>query len=649
MDFEAGIQVTDNVTLVRRIGEGAMGEVWIAEHETLKTQVAVKFIANEVAQSREDAMERFTREARAAAQIKSPHVVQMFDHGVTEDGTPYIVMELLDGVSLHERLEEEGPLSPVDTGAILTQVGKALTAAHGHGIFHRDIKPHNIFLQDHLGEIHVKVLDFGIAKQSRLSRELTEPGTIVGTPQYVSRDLIMHGDQKTVNEQVDLWSMSVVAYKCLTASLPFDGDTIGKICAALAAGDFTPPSERRDDLGRRWDNWFKRAFDSEPENRFDSPKELSDSFRAVAGAWESGEPEDDEQPESEVEPERAQPPSPSRFPLFVVITVGVAIGLGIGFANYQSDPQTVARPTTTATATTNTATSTAASVSASASTSASTSATTAALLPSAAKDPKAADMVLVPKGKLWMGCHMDRDLECDADEVPGRIVLIDAFHIDRTEVSVLAYAQCVIANDCSERRLMGYAIDGANFVTSTRCNWKGGARERHPMNCISHAQAARFCEWRDARLPTEAEWERAARGDDKRRYPWGGEPATCLYAVMAEEQDNGCGKNSTWPVGSQPHDVSPFGALDMAGNVREWVADWYDKHYYRKRVVNNPKGPDHGSRRVARGGGWGNTVGRFLRVSRRESEDPGSRNMHLGFRCARDADDDAVPSADAGM
>jgi formylglycine-generating enzyme required for sulfatase activity len=216
-------------------------------------------------------------------------------------------------------------------------------------------------------------------------------------------------------------------------------------------------------------------------------------------------------------------------------------------------------------------------------------------------------------------------------------------------VNVLAYARCVIDGHCSDRRLTGYAIDGVNFVPSTKCNWQGQNRERHPMNCISHPQAARYCEWRGARLPTEVEWERAARGDDKRRYPWGDEPATCLFAVMAEEKDNGCGKNSTWPVGGMQRDESPFGVRDMGGNVREWVADWYDKNLYKKRKQGAKlAGPSNGSRRVARGGGWGNTVARFFRVSHRESEEPESRNMHLGFRCAMDAGDDSDAGAPDG-
>jgi formylglycine-generating enzyme required for sulfatase activity len=212
---------------------------------------------------------------------------------------------------------------------------------------------------------------------------------------------------------------------------------------------------------------------------------------------------------------------------------------------------------------------------------------------------------------------------------------------------VVDYAQCVISGECSERRLTGYAIDGGAYVPSAGCNWKGKDRARHPINCVSWKQARAYCEWRGGRLPTEAEWERAARGDDRRRYPWGDEPASCLLTVMAEEGDQGCGKETTWPVANKPKDVSPFGAVDMAGNVREWVSDWYGKRYYRREVADNPRGPDHGSRRVTRGGGWGNVVSRFMRVSRRDSHEPDTRSMFLGFRCARNATADDVSSGTA--
>jgi len=233
-----------------------------------------------------------------------------------------------------------------------------------------------------------------------------------------------------------------------------------------------------------------------------------------------------------------------------------------------------------------------------------------------------------------MGCG-HRSEECDDDERPGRSVWVDAFVIDRTEVRVADFARCVQGGGCAEQNLRGYQLEGGGFVLSSKCNWRQPHRERHPMNCVSWTQALSYCEWAKKRLPTEAEWERAARGDDQRLFPWGDDPAGCSITVMAEGGDDGCGNGGTWPVGAKARDVGPFGTFDMAGNVREWVADWYDPAYYRDGPDKNPRGPANGTRRVARGGGWGNVVGRFLRASAREGHDPKMRSIHVGFRCAR--------------
>src|SRR5690606_32567987 len=146
--------------LIRRLGQGSMGSLWEAEHVSLRTTVAIKLIHQNV-QNENDATTRFLREARAAATLRSPHVVQVPDHGVHR-GTPFIAMELLEGQSLSTRIKREGQLSPEFTSMILTHVARALTRAHEAGIIHRDLKPSNIFLISNDDEELAKVLDFGI-------------------------------------------------------------------------------------------------------------------------------------------------------------------------------------------------------------------------------------------------------------------------------------------------------------------------------------------------------------------------------------------------------------------------------------------------------------------------------------------------------
>ena len=216
-----------------------------------------------------------------------------------------------------------------------------------------------------------------------------------------------------------------------------------------------------------------------------------------------------------------------------------------------------------------------------------------------------ADMVFVSAGEFFMGCNEERDTECDKDEKPGRMVNVPAFFIDKTEVTVVDYRRCVKAGRCSDSGLSAY----------DSCNWGKENRDNHPINCTVWNQAKAFCQWKGKRLPTEAEWERAARGKDGRKYPWGNQwEAKTANTVGVED-----GFVETAPVGSYLAGASPYGALDMAGNVWEWTADWYDE---------KKKG------RSARGGSWFEEP-HFARTSNRDWLDPNDSNDYLGFRCAK--------------
>ncbi|MBN2496831.1 MAG: formylglycine-generating enzyme family protein [Deltaproteobacteria bacterium] len=233
-------------------------------------------------------------------------------------------------------------------------------------------------------------------------------------------------------------------------------------------------------------------------------------------------------------------------------------------------------------------------------------------------------MVRIPAGEYWMGCNDKIDSSCDADEKPGRKVYLDAYLVDRAEVTVEQYAKCVSAGRCKQPK------------TGKYYNWGQAGRERHPVNGVDWNNARAYCEWAGKRLPTEAEWEKAARGTDGRLYPWGSEKPGCAYAVMSEG-GLGCGRESTWPVCSKERGNSPYGLCDMAGNVWEWVADWYDKNYYAGAPSRNPEGAAGGSQRVFRGGSWGDALAGNLRASLRLRLAPRYRLNILGLRCARPA------------
>ena len=270
-----------NVRLKRLLGQGGMGSVWVGEHAALETEVAIKFMSADIA-TEPEAVARFKREATAAAQLRSPHVVQVFDHGVTRYGLPFIVMELLEGEDVGKRVGRLGQLPVVEVCAIVTQACKALGKAHARGIVHRDIKPDNIFLLDSDGEIFVKLLDFGIAKRvDDAALNMTGTGTMVGTPYFMSPEQVMSA--KDADYRADLWSLAVVAYNALTGRVPFFAETLGALCIAIHSGHHELVTRDRPDLPPALDAWFQRALARDPAARFGSAKELAETFARAAG------------------------------------------------------------------------------------------------------------------------------------------------------------------------------------------------------------------------------------------------------------------------------------------------------------------------------------------------------------------------------
>ncbi len=268
------------------IGRGGMGSVWEGRHVSLGTRVAVKFIEKEYAESPE-ARARFLNEARAAATIASKFAVQIFDHGVTEDGRPYIVMELLEGEGLDRRLERLGRIPLQDVARAFLQICRALQRAHDGGIIHRDLKPENIFLQHSHDddEETAKVLDFGIAKirsvdGSTLSSS-TKTGAVLGTPYYMSPEQAR--GLREIDHRTDLWSMGVIAFKCVTGVLPFDGQSLGDLLVKICTAPTPVPSQVLPGLPPAFDAWFARALDRDPANRFSSSLELADALAFAAG------------------------------------------------------------------------------------------------------------------------------------------------------------------------------------------------------------------------------------------------------------------------------------------------------------------------------------------------------------------------------
>ena len=257
-------------------------------------------------------------------------------------------------------------------------------------------------------------------------------------------------------------------------------------------------------------------------------------------------------------------------------------------------------------------------------------------------------MVLVPAGTFRMGSSEGVG---DADEHPAHKVTLSVYCIDKIEVTVKAYAACVTAKGCSAAPLTvnWSGLSAAPGELYSRfCNRDD--RPDHPINCVDWNQAKAYCAWAGKRLPSEAEWEYAARGKHGLAYPWGNDApkakrlnacgTECVamakrvlnreWATMYDASDSW---ETTAPVGSFPAGVSPFGALDMGGNVWEWTADWYGA--YSGEAATNPPGAKTGTARVIRGGGWDYDGAANVRAANRKWYAALDRDYTLGFRCAR--------------
>jgi eukaryotic-like serine/threonine-protein kinase len=239
-----GQLIADKYRVERVLGSGGMGVVLAARHVALGHRVAVKFLLPEAA-ARTDAVERFLREARAVVDLKSEHVVRVVDVGTLPGGSPYIIMEHLEGTDLSDVLAERGILPPAEAVGYVLQACEAIAEAHGRGIVHRDLKPSNVFLVDRgSGPPLLKVLDFGIAKsvQTSESPSLTATGSLMGSPRYMSPEQIRN--TKAVDARSDVWSLGVILYELLSGEAPFDADTPQATIAAISADPVVPIRER---------------------------------------------------------------------------------------------------------------------------------------------------------------------------------------------------------------------------------------------------------------------------------------------------------------------------------------------------------------------------------------------------------------------
>ena len=303
MKLESGQILSGTLRLVRKIADGGMSCVWIAEHLVLGTEVAVKFMSSALG-AVPSARARFLREARMMANIDSPHVVRVLDCRLTEADEPYLVMELLHGENLEQRVRRHGVLSVFEVVEIVAQTCEALAATHDASIVHRDLKPENMFLVAG-PTTYVKLLDFGVAKPMRQTDWLEVDRLPAGTPQYMSPEQMF--EPEATDARSDLFSLAAVAYFALTRHMPFEAESLEGLYFEGPNRTFVQPSQLRPDLPPSFDSWFEKALAHNPDDRFGSARQMTDALydgvRAVhAHVAETTRAAEDEPPHSSRHP-----------------------------------------------------------------------------------------------------------------------------------------------------------------------------------------------------------------------------------------------------------------------------------------------------------------------------------------------------------
>ncbi len=328
-----------------------MGVVYEAHHEALGRRVAIKVLHALAAEAPKAgiARARFLREGRAAAQVRHDHVVDVFDFGVDE-GTPFLVMELVEGESLAERIEREGTLPLATALELMLPILSAVGALHAAGIIHRDLKPANILLgRGRAGDVSPKVVDFGVSRADDDLPGLTESGVVVGSYPYMPPEQARACKEAT--EQADQYAIGAILYECATGKRPFDGNSPYDLTHAILHAPLIPPSERNAELPKALDAVLARALSRDPESRFKCVDDLGAALLAfadpeLAARWASEFlPATEEKTGATMAPAaavRIEPPARARRPWrpAIVASVVACAGLAVGAFALRGRPPT---------------------------------------------------------------------------------------------------------------------------------------------------------------------------------------------------------------------------------------------------------------------------------------------------------------------
>lgn len=660
--------------IIEEIGKGHFGTVYRAYDPRLERDVALK-----VAAVWEDERLRllFLRKMQSLLSFEHPAIVPIYDFG-QEDGQVFIVSKLMSGGSLADQLKQRS-YSLSEIAHLLASLAPALDDAHANQLIHDHLSPNNI-LFDHRDQPYWA--DFGLHKFFVETCPPTLSNKLMGNPAYMSPEQLRASLQR--DQRSDIYALGVILFELLTGQIPYQAYMPLGMALAHVNDAIPDVTLIGSDLPAGTQEVIERVLAKAPDRRYPTATALSEAVMALikrpikiaeeptastpmikatkpskkllqyvsakkeevttsdgeeAQVSQKNEPDEEDifqEVNQEEEANLIKPRLKSSFLQRLRATewplrwVGglLSVLLIVLFAWFFMNG----------------------------SLSGSLSDSSEPVLEIGSIETSSKDnavMVYVPAGEFVMGSEAD-DPNAYRNEKPPHLVYLDAFWIDQTEVTNAMFARFIEETaHQTEAKQAGY---GFVYQPSTD-NWEetNGADWTHPVGPensiigleyypvvqVSWNDANAYCEWADRRLPTEAEWEKAARGVDARQYPWGnnfnGEYLNYCdtNCIMINSQDNSTsdGYLDIAPVGTYPTGSSPYNALDMSGNVWEWVADWFDETYYQTSPNNNPLGPENGTYRTLRGGSWSNG-NIFVRSAVRTGSLPSETIDNLGFRCA---------------